>query len=212
MSLMGPRTLKRKNSQFQPAGAGHLLQIWPYNTRPYITLFCSTVKFWQCCSWGPIMHGALPVQACDEPTPHIRVMLIIGATTTHVVGVVLLSFGPSLTPVVSRLSRMVLWVWLCYPQLDQHVAVSDRSGSRVPDDARQCFDVSHHSEPFLSALHFFTFVNESYKSVYYFLKIKCSKFPIFGSTPKIKKRTDIESFFNLICKPMLFDFIEIVFR
>lgn len=43
---------------------------------------------------------------------------------------------------VLSVCRMVLWVWLRYPQLHQHMAVSYRSSSRVTDDACQRFNVS----------------------------------------------------------------------
>lgn len=52
-------------------------------------------------------------------------------------------------PCLCPLSRVVLRVRLRDPQLHQHVAVSDRSSSRVPDDARQRFNVRRLSQRFL---------------------------------------------------------------
>lgn len=37
---------------------------------------------------------------------------------------------------------MVLRVWLCDPELHKHLAVPDRGSARVPDDDRQCANVS----------------------------------------------------------------------
>ncbi|XP_077390563.1 retinal rod rhodopsin-sensitive cGMP 3',5'-cyclic phosphodiesterase subunit delta isoform X2 [Festucalex cinctus] len=42
-----------------------------------------------------------------------------------------------LHPQQHRHHQVVLRVWLRHPQLNQHVAISDRSGARVADDARQ---------------------------------------------------------------------------
>lgn len=50
---------------------------------------------------------------------------------------IFLSFSP-----VFPSCRMVLWVWVCDPQLHKHMAVIDRSSSGVADDASKRFNVS----------------------------------------------------------------------
>lgn len=100
-------------------------------------------------------HGTLP--HCINLGILIMILYVVKAALNYL-------------PVCFSLSRMVLWVWFCYPQLHQHMAVSDRSSSRVPDDASQCFNVSLRTDD----LHFsvLCFRTADTCSIYYFSSLQ----------------------------------------